>query len=160
MSQPLPEVPGAEDGFYPVIRKQDNKLFQARKRRTSTGFYDEPTMLVGEQGAAFPELVVTQKTARQIDPDISNAYMREIARIEGYQDGYYKNVKTSQGSSTSSGDEIMIKLISTIDSFNETMQEIKTNGLETYIKDSLDNGAKIDKMVKGSQDLYNKNKHG
>ena len=160
MSQPLPEVPGAEDGFYPVIRKQDNKLFQARKRRTSTGFYDEPTMLVGEQGAAFPELVVTQKTARQIDPDISNAYMREIARIEGYQDGYYKNVKTSQSSSTSSGDEIMIKLISTIDSFNETMQEIKTNGLETYIKDSLDNGAKIDKMVKGSQDLYNKNKHG
>lgn len=160
MSQPLPEAPGAEDGFYPVIRKQDNKLFQARKRRTSTGFYDEPTMLVGEQGAAFPELVVTQKTARQIDPDISNAYMREIARIEGYQDGYYKNVKTSQSSSTSSGDEIMIKLISTIDSFNETMQEIKTNGLETYIKDSLDNGAKIDKMVKGSQDLYNKNKHG
>lgn len=160
MSQPLPEVTGAEEGFYPVIRKQDNKLFQARKRRTSTGFYDEPTMLVGEQGSAFPELVVTQKTARQIDPDISNAYMREIARIEGYQDGYYKNVKTSQGSSTSSGDEIMIKLISTIDSFNETMQEIKTNGLETYIKDSLDNGAKIDKMVKGSQDLYNKSKHG
>lgn len=160
MSQPLPEVPGAEDGFYPVIRKQDNKLFQARKRRTSTGFYDEPTMLVGEQGAAYPELVVTQKTARQIDPDVSNAYMREIARIEGYQDGYYKNVKPSQSSSTSSGDEIMIKLISTIDSFNQTMQEIKTNGLETYIKDSLDNGAKIDKMVKGSQDLYNKNKHG
>ena len=160
LSQPLPEVPGAEEGFYPTVRKQDGKLFNARKRTQRSGIYSEPTLLVGEQGAGFPELVVTQKTARRIDPDISNAYMREIARVEGFEDGYYKNVKKASGTTSSGSDEMMIKLISTIDSFNETMQDIKQNGLETYIKDSLDNGAKIDKMVKGYQELYNKAKHG
>ena len=160
MRQPLPEVPGAEEGFYPTIRKQDGKLFNARKRQQKTGIYDEPTLLVGEQGAGFPELVVTQKTARRIDPDISNAYMREIARVEGAQDGYYKNVKNTSASASTGSDDIMIKLISSIDSFNQTMQRIKDDGLDARIADSFDNGQKIDKMVDGYQKLYNKSKHG
>ena len=160
MSQPLPEAPGAEEGFYPTIRKQDGKLFNARKRQQKTGIYDEPTLLVGEQGAGYPELVVTQKTARRIDPDISNAYMREIARVEGAQDGYYKNVKNTSASASTGSDDIMIKLISSIDSFNQTMQRIKDDGLDARIADSFDNGQKIDKMVDGYQKLYNKSKHG
>ncbi|MFC4688676.1 phage tail tape measure protein [Epilithonimonas pallida] len=160
MSQPLPEVPGAEDGFYPVLRKQDNRLFRARRREQRTGVYSEPTMLVGEQGAGYPELVVTSKTARQIDPDISNAYMREIARIEGFEEGYYKNVKNTSGSnSSSSSDEMMIKLINSIDSFNETMRVIKDEGFDARIADSFDNGKKLDKMTKDYQNLYNNSKH-
>lgn len=158
--QPLPEVPGAEDGFYPTVRKQDGKLFNARKRPQRSGIYSEPTLLVGEQGAGFPELVVTQKTARRIDPDISNAYMREIARVEGAQDGYYKNVKNTPASSASGSDDIMIKLISSIDSFNQTMQGIKDEGLDARIANNLENGQELDKMTKGYQTLYNKNKHG
>jgi TP901 family phage tail tape measure protein len=160
LGQPLPEAPGAEEGFYPTVRKQDGKLFNARKRQQKTGVYDEPTLLVGEQGAGFPELVVTQKTARRIDPDISNAYMREIARVEGAQDGYYKNVKNTPSSTSSGSDEVMIKLISSIDSFNQTMQQIKDEGLDARIGDSFSNGEKIDKMVKGYQNLYNNSKHG
>lgn len=159
MSQPLPEVPGAEEGFYPTIRKQDGKLFNARKRPQKSGIYSEPTLLVGEQGAGFPELVVTQKTARRIDPDISNAYMREIARVEGAQDGYYKNVKNTPASA-SVPDDIMIKLIKSIDTFNETMQVIKDEGFDARIADSFDNGKKIDKMVDSYQKLYNNSKHG
>lgn len=159
MSQPLPEAPGAEDGFYPVLRKQDNKLFRARRREQKTGVYSEPTMLVGEQGAGYPELVVTSKTARQIDPDISNAYMREIARIEGFEEGYYKNVKNTSSASSGSSDEMMIKLINSLDSFNETMRIIKDEGFDARIADSFDNGKKLDKMTKDYQNLYNKNKH-
>lgn len=160
LSQPLPEAPGAEDGFYPTVRKQDGKLFNARRRPQKSGIYTEPTLLVGEQGAGFPELVVTQKTARRIDPDISNAFMREIARVEGAQDGYYKNVKNTPAPTSSGSDDVMIKLIKSIDSFNETMQGIKDEGLDARIADTFDNGQKIDKMTKGYQNLYNNSKHG
>jgi TP901 family phage tail tape measure protein len=52
-NEPLPEIPGAEDGGYmDVVRSQDKKMFRSRGFIRS-GFVDKPKVLVGENGTEF-----------------------------------------------------------------------------------------------------------
>ncbi|PWN67588.1 phage tail tape measure protein [Chryseobacterium oncorhynchi] len=154
MSQPLPAAPGAEDGFYPVLRSQDNKLFNARRRASKTGIYDEPTMLVGEAGASMPELVVSGKTMQKIDPAIQRTYMNEIKRVEGFEEGLYPAQARSSGN-----DELLIQAIEIIKANTEIMIDLKENGVKGYFLKNARTGKDVHEMTEEYLTLTNKNKH-
>lgn len=153
LNTPLPAAPGAEDGFYPVLRSQDNKLFKARKRTSKTGVYDEPTMLVGEAGATMPELVVSGKTMKKIDPEIQRIYMNEIRRVEGFEEGLYPKV-TSSGN-----DEMLIKLMDLIKENTEATRELRKYGVKGVFEKSARTGKDIKDMTDEYEDLRTKNQH-
>lgn len=155
--QPLPEPPsiqGAEDGYYPVIRKQDNKLFHAKKRQSKSGIYDEPTMLVGEQGKNFPELVVSGRAMKRIDPKLKNQFMNEVARVEGFQNGVYPTPNVPQYQ-----DEAMQKIIHLLGLNIEVLQRLEQNGVRGVFEKSARTGKDLEEMQKEYQRLVNKNKH-
>lgn len=155
-SQPLPQPPavqGAEDGYYPVIRKQDGKLFNARKRESRSGIYNEPTMLVGEQGKNFPELVVSGRAMKRIDPKIQNEFMSEVARVEGFENGLYPKT-TPQGN-----DDLMIRMMEIIQKNTETMERLEQNGVRGVFEKSARVGKDLEDMQKEYNRLVDKNRH-
>lgn len=154
MKQPLPEAHGAEEGFYPTIRQQDGKLFNARRKRSSTGIYNEPTMLVGEGGASMPELVVSGRDLKRINPTIQRQYMQEISRVRGFEDGLYPTTPTSSGN-----DEIMIEMMALLRTNIDVLNEIKLYGIKAYFEKNARNGKDIDEMRQEYLDLKNRNKH-
>lgn len=156
MSQPLPQVPGAEDGFYPVIRQQDNKMFRARRKRSETGIYDEPTMLVGEAGKSFPELVVSGTDLQRVDPEITNMFMKDIARVKGYEQGLYPNMPPS---SSSNREDLDLKLLEAINKYTDTMDKIQKYGISAKIEKNAQNGKESYEMQNEYLDLVNRNKH-
>ncbi|MGL6039215.1 MAG: phage tail tape measure protein, partial [Soonwooa sp.] len=159
MSAPLPTAPGAEDGFYPVLREQDNKLFRARKRKSQTGMYNEATMLVGEQGRNFPELVVAGEDLKRVDPNITNMFMRDIQRVRGFEKGLYPDISTAPIKSNNN-DEVMLKILHALELNNETMQDIKRTGLRANIEKTAQNGKSIEEMIEDYNNIKNRNKHG
>jgi TP901 family phage tail tape measure protein len=154
LNTPLPSAPGAEDGFYPVMRSQDNKLFNARRRKSKTGIYDEPTMLVGEAGATMPELVVSGKTMKKIDPNIQKMYMEEIRRVEGFENGLLPNQSASSGS-----DEMLIKAMEIIKENTEVMKDLRANGVKGVFEKSARNGKDFKDVIKEYDNLRTKNQH-
>lgn len=155
--QPLPAPPsiqGAEDGYYPVIRKQDGKLFNARKKQSRSGIYDEPTMLVGEQGKNFPELVVSGRAMKRIDPKLKNDFMNEVARVEGFEKGLYPTPPDNTKS-----DDVMRQLVGLISENIVILNEIKQNGITAYIDKTARNGKDMREMIKEYERILNKNKH-
>lgn len=154
MSTPLPSAPGAEDGFYPVLRQQDNKLFNARKRRSKTGVYNEPTMLVGEGGASMPELVVSGKTLKRIDPKVNRMYMNEIQRIEGFENGLYPG-----GNQSSGNDDLMIRMIGVLEESNAVMRDLRDKGVTGRFVKNARNGKDLDETQNMYKELRNKSKH-
>ena len=145
MSTPLPSAPGAEDGFYPVIREQDNKLFNARRKKSKTGIYNEPTMLVGEAGASMPELVVSGKTLRRIDPKVNKMYMNEIQRVEGFENGLMPS-----GSNSSGSDELLISAMAIIAECTTVMRDLRDKGVTGRFVKNAKNG----KAISESQEMY------
>ncbi|AQX08050.1 phage tail tape measure protein [Elizabethkingia ursingii] len=156
MSQPMPTMPGAEDGFYPVIRQQDNKMFRARRKRSETGIYDEPTMLVGEAGKNFPELVVSGTDLQRVDPEITNMFMKDIARVKGYEQGLYPNMPAS---SSSNREDLDLKLLEAINKYTDTMDKIQKYGISAKIEKNAQNGKASYEMQNEYLDLVNRNKH-
>lgn len=154
MKQPLPEVPGAEEGYYPTIRQQDGKLFNARRKRSATGMYNEPTMLVGEGGASMPELVVSGKDLKRINPTIQRQYMNEIARVKGYEDGLYPNKPVSSGN-----DDVLVMAIAALNRNSEVMEWYKDNRIEAFFDKTARNGKDLKETVKKYEKLETKSKN-
>ena len=153
-SQPLPSAPGAEDGYYPTIREQDGKRFNARRQTSKSGIYSEPTMLVGEQGKNFPELVVSGSTMKRIDPKIQRVYMNEVARVEGFEKGLYPAQSSGGGN-----DEILMMAVQALNRNSAIMEKIEDRGIQAKIEKSARNGKDISEMTKDYENLYNKNKY-
>lgn len=154
MNTPMPSAPGAEDGFYPVLRSQDNKLFNARRKTSKTGIYNEPTMLVGEAGATMPELVVSGKTMKRIDPNIQKMYMNEIRRVEGFENGLLPTQSSSAGN-----DDMLIKAMDIIKENTEVMNNLRKNGVKGYFVKSARFGKDVKDATNEYDNLINKNKH-
>ena len=111
---------GAEDGYYPTIRQQDGKMFNARRKSLRAGLYSEPTVLVGEGNKT--ELVVDSKTLKRINPTIQQEYMREIQRVKGYETGMIPN-------SNNSSDEILIKAMQVMENVNQSLETLSKFGV-------------------------------
>ncbi len=155
MSQPLPEVPGAEDGLYPVMRSQDKKVFNSRRRNLSSGMYNEPTLLVGEAGRNYPEMVIDGKTMKRLKPTTVQLLNSEVAQARGFENGLYKESTTSGGNN----DELMLQMMGLIRTNIDVLNEIRETGIQAYIGKTARNGKEIDEMRQEYLDLKNKNKH-
>jgi len=68
-STPLPELPGLEKGGYlDILRRQDNKKFNARYQPNQRGFIDRPTVITGEKPNSreyvVPDIALDNPTIR------------------------------------------------------------------------------------------------
>lgn len=150
MRQPLPEVPGAEDGYYPTIREQDGKMFNARRRTLKSGLYSEPTVLVGEGNKT--ELVVDSRTLKRINPTIQQEYMREIQRVKGYETGMIP-------SATSSGnDQMLIQAMQVMDEVRQELSVLRKYGVIARWENLYKTVEQIDDTREERQRIIEKNK--
>ena len=154
LKQPMPEVTGAEDGLYPVMRSQDKKVFNSRRKNLSSGMYNEPTLLVGEAGKNYPEMVIDGKTMKRLKPSTVQQLNSEVAQARGFEDGLYKENATS-----GSNDEIMLQMMGLIRTNIDVLNEIRETGITAVIGKTARNGKEIDEMRQEYLDLKNKNKH-
>lgn len=148
MSQPLPEVSGAEDGLYPVIREQDNKLFNAKKTKSQSGIYNEPTLLVGEGGYDMPELVVSGKAMKRIDPILKRQFTQEVYRAEGFEKGLYPDKNTNNNDNI----DYSLMIVEALNRYSDVMENIKKYGIEAYFSKTQQNGKEMQEIL----DLFNK----
>lgn len=150
MRQPLPEVPGAEDGYYPTIREQDGKMFNAKRRTLKSGLYSEPTVLVGEGNKT--ELVVDSRTLKRINPTIQQEYMREIQRVKGYEKGMIP-------SATSSGnDQMLIQAMQVMDEVRQELSVLRKYGVIARWENLYKTVEQIDDTREERQRIIEKNK--
>lgn len=154
LAQPMPQVTGAEDGFYPVMRQQDGKMFNARHQPLSSGIYDQPTVLVGEAGKNFPELVIDGRTMKRINPRVMNEMNQEIARVNGFEDGMYPN---AAGNGT---DPIVYEVLEYLKKNNELLESLQRDGVVGVFDRGPETGKVFRDSIKSYEDLRNKNKHG
>lgn len=96
-------IQGFEEGLYPVKRAQDGKVFNAGfGGETRSGMVNKPTVfMAGENG---PELIVDSKAFKQINPDVKNSFMREIARVKGFEGGLYNTTNITNVAPTATND--------------------------------------------------------
>lgn len=154
LSQPLPEAPGAEDGLYPVMRKQDGKVFNSRKRKLVSGMYSEPTLLVGEGGSNYPEMVIDGRTMKRLKPTTVQTLTSEVAQARGFENGMY-----NENTSASGNNDMMIAMMALIEKNIEVLSDIKQTGIQAIIAKNARNGKEVDEMRNEYLDLKNKNKH-
>ncbi|WP_326986050.1 phage tail tape measure protein [Chryseobacterium sp. MP_3.2] len=154
LSQPLPEATGAEDGLYPVMRKQDGKVFNSRKRKLVSGMYNEPTLLVGEGGRNYPEMVIDGRTMKRLKPTTVQTLTSEVAQARGFENGMYKENATSSGS-----DEMMIMIVNALNENTAVMREIKDYGIVGVFDTGPRTGKNLKKSLKSFETLENNSKH-
>lgn len=141
---------GAEDGYYPTIREQDGKMFNAKRRTLKSGLYSEPTVLVGEGNKT--ELVVDSRTLKRINPTIQQEYMREIQRVKGYETGMIP-------SATSSGnDQMLIQAMQVMDEVRQELSVLRKYGVIARWENLYKTVEQIDDTREERQRIIEKNK--
>ncbi|MGJ8760405.1 MAG: phage tail tape measure protein [Polaribacter sp.] len=160
-------IQGFEEGLYndqtfAVQRAQDGKMFNAEfGGQTTSGMVSKPTVfMAGENG---PELIVDSKAYKQINPDIRNSFQREIARVKGFEVGYYpqQNTPTTTplpdtevpGESTQN-----TEMVSALNRASAIFEKLESEGIIAYMSDDLRNMKKVKKGLDDYQALLNKNK--
>lgn len=155
LKQPLPSAPGAEDGLYPVLREQDGRRFNARRRTLSTGLYDEPTVLVGEAGKNYPEMVIDGRTMKRLKPATVQQLNAEIAQVRGFEGGLYPSQAARP-----SGDDAMLLVVNALDRYSSIMEKIERDGILGVFDKGPKFGKDARESIKSYEELRNKNKHG
>jgi TP901 family phage tail tape measure protein len=118
MKKPLPTAEGFEDGLYPnyVKRQQDGKIFKANyEGETRSGMVNKPSVyLAGERG---PEMIIDDRSWKQIHPEVKSALIRELQGIRGFEKGHYKdgvlysgNTSTKDSGMPGSGDDRLLEM--------------------------------------------------
>jgi TP901 family phage tail tape measure protein len=145
-------VRGFQDGLYPIEREQDGKFFNARNGGFSrSGIVSEPTLfLAGEEGSNRPEMIINGTDYNNFTPEFKGSLNREIARVKGYQDGFYQSststVQNSQelfadNENISTTDQAM--LMNVIGRNTEVMQYLIDNGVIAYMSRDMENTQKL-----------------
>lgn len=152
--QPLP-ARGYEDGLYPVEREQDGKMFNARYGGTSrSGVVDQPTLfLAGEQGKDAPEMIINGADYSSFTPEFRDSLHNELARVKGYQDGFYptatKQPEFSKENGTNQQSDSSQELAVAIKGITEMLEYLKENPMQAYL-------AKNQRMAKEMQEEIEK----
>lgn len=155
--QPLP-AKGFESGYYPVRREQDGKLFNASFGGESrSGVVDKPTVfLAGEGGKNFPEMIIDGRTLKQFDPELKNSLYRELGRIKGFEDGYYKNDQYQVPASNNNDPNPA--LIAVLGRTVDVLERLEENGIIAYMSKDLANVKKMRDELERLQKIENKAK--
>lgn len=153
---PLP-AKGYEMGYYgtmPVQREQDGKVFNASYGGTpSTQLVDQPKyFLAGEGGKDFPEMIIDGRAFKNFNPEFKNSLYREIARVKGYESGYYPK----DASSSNTGNDVM--LMATLARTNEVLDRIQREGIEAFLVRSFRTAKDLQEDIEDYNKLRNKNK--
>ena len=160
LSTPLPTAEGYESGFnvdneYPIIREQDGRRFNVKRKRLRSGTVDRPThFIAGENGV---EMVIDNPTWTSYSPALKEAIYTANARARGYESGY--NTLPNPETPKNNGDDMMLLIIQALNKNNEIMEKIQNDGIPSYILKTARNGKEIDEMVQEYQKLQSKNKH-
>ncbi len=160
LSTPLPTAEGYESGFnmdneYPIIREQDGRRFNVKRKRLRSGPVDRPThFIAGENGV---EMVIDNPTWTSYSPALKEAIYTANARARGYESGY--NTLPKSEIPKNNGDDMMLLIIQTLNKNNEIMEKIQNDGIPSYILKTARNGKEIDEMIQEYQKLQSKNKH-
>lgn len=156
------KVEGFEDGLYPITREQDGKQFNASfGGQTSSGMVNKPTVfMAGENG---PELIIDSAAYKQINPDIKYALHREIARVKGFENGYYPEASRQPASvdgvsSSNVNDEALRSLLFIVKENTDIMRELKESGVIAYLSNDLKNAKEMKDAIADYDKLRDKNK--
>lgn len=161
LAQPLP-AKGYEKGFYDntvaVRRQQDGKVFNAAYGGESrSGVVDKPTMfLAGEGGKNFPELIISGPDLKQFDPNLKQSLYREIGRVKGYEEGYYKNV---EGAPNNDDDrKLKMMMMQVLQENVEILKLIKEEGIEAYVSRNFTNAKRLRDDINRLEKIESKSK--
>ena len=130
-------------------------MFNARYGgKSRTGIVDEPTLfLAGEQGKDAPEMIINGTDYSNFTPEFKDSLHREVARVKGYQDGFYSsNTKRPDFNSetdTNNNNSSYAELAAALDRNTEMLEYIKENPIQAYL-------AKNQRMAKEMQDEIDK----
>lgn len=138
---PLPSR-GYQDGYYPVRREQDGKVFDVvYGGKPRSGLVDRPThFIAGEQGKDFPEMIIDGSSWKKMDPGVKQSLQREVARVRGYASGYYK--EDTAGKKVANSD---------IDPSEERMALMAVVGRATIVLEKLEQNGVIAKLVRDTE---------
>lgn len=160
--QELP-AKGFEQGYYgtmPVRREQDGRVYNASYGGTpTTQMVDRPTyFLAGEGGKHFPEMIIDGRAFRDFNPDFKESLYREIARVKGFEGGYYQNSTKAPSFESETSTEERQAMMQLILSTNGLLQDLLDNGIEAFLKNDLRTAKQIRESIKDYERLRNKNK--
>ena len=159
---PLP-AKGFEDGFYgnmPIRRQQDGKVYNASYGGTpSSQLVNSPKyFLAGEGGKDFPEMIIDGRAFKQFDPNFKNALYNEIARVKGYESGFYQNQTSAPAFNNESSTEQTMALMALVAENTAVLKDLRDNGVPAYLKRSLQTAKQMQEDIKDYESLRNKNK--
>ncbi|KAA2218238.1 phage tail tape measure protein [Maribacter flavus] len=159
---PLP-AKGFEMGYYgnmPIQREQDGRVFNASYGgRPSTQLVDKPKyFLAGEGGKDFPEMIIDGKAFKQFNPEFKNSLYREIARVKGYESGYYQTQTKAPEFSDSSSTEERLMMMATLQRTNALLEKLDREGVQAYLKRSLQVAKDLREDIQDYENLRAKNR--
>ncbi|MDY3327335.1 hypothetical protein PG299_05845 [Riemerella anatipestifer] len=109
-------------------------------------------MLVGEQGKNFPELVVSGRAMKRIDPKLKNDFMREVYRVEGFENGKYPQLPHNTPDYTA-------EILSLLQRNTQILEKIEREGVRGVFEKSARMGKELEDMQKDYRRIVEKNKH-
>ncbi len=137
------------EGRYPVVGKDDGKLYKANfTDRLTTGIYDRPTL--GLFSEKQPELVVDGVTTRKLVMDYPNIYRNILdvsaGRVPRFETGRYP-APVDYTTTTTSSEDLAKNFISVMEANIEMMKvlERKKLGIEWYGRGALNEMIEKDK---------------
>lgn len=152
LKQPLPSK-GYEKGLYPIKRTQDGALFDAEYGGSATsGVFSKPTFFAVAENKK-PEMVIDNDAFKQMNPDVRNSMIREVARVKGYQTGLYSETVSKPEYTQSSTSALDGSLIVALNRNSEILEKLDKEGLIAFVS-SVDMSSM--KNLKQGIDDYNK----
>jgi TP901 family phage tail tape measure protein len=163
---PLP-ARGFEDGFYPVKREQDGKMYNAKfGGKSRSGIVRKPTVfLAGENGENFPEMIIDGRSYSRFSPELKQAMDRELKGIKGFENGFYNQatqryeVPKDSTSSSSNNDLELIKAMYVMLAENTAvMKDLRDSGIIAYFSKDMRDTKKLKEQLDEYQTIKNKAK--
>lgn len=158
-SAPLPSE-GFEEGYYPVKRQQDGKVFNAKRGGIAkSGMVNRPThFLAGENGQFFPEMIIDGKSFKNFSPELKENLYNELNGIRGFEKGYNRQIDNRQidnrlGNSIIDNGNSNLALEMLIKENVAILREIKEEGILAVVSDK--DFLSIDKLNKAQDRLRN-----
>lgn len=150
---------GFEQGFYGdttrVRRAQDGKEFDAvNGGPVRSGLVDRPTtFLAGEGGKNFPELIIDGPALKRFDPNLKQSLYNEIARVKGFEGGYYGG---ENGSFRESG--MNKEMTMALDRNTTAVMQLMNYRPEAILVRTTDTAKKINEDIEKYKSLREKSK--
>lgn len=148
---PLP-ARGYEDGFYPVKREQDGKMYNAKMGgKSRSGIVRKPTIfLAGENGENFPEMIIDGRSYARFSPELKQAMDRELKGIKGFENGFYNQanqryeIPRENGSPSNNNDLELIKAMYAMLAENTAvMKDLRDSGIIAYFSRDMRDTKKL-----------------